>query len=78
MSSSQTRQRIKNRNDTGNALKGLRRVRSWALTGTPIENHEEERDCPVAGQPRDWGLVLEERTRALLEEISPSRKRGTG
>ena len=35
-------QRIKNRNDTSNALKGLRRIRSWALTGTPIENHEEE------------------------------------
>ena len=35
-------QRIKNRNDTSNALKGLQRVRSWALTGTPIENHEEE------------------------------------
>ncbi|MCY4487234.1 MAG: DEAD/DEAH box helicase [Deltaproteobacteria bacterium] len=35
-------QRIKNRNDTSRALKGLRRRRSWALTGTPIENHEEE------------------------------------
>ena len=35
-------QRIKNRNDTSNALKELPRVRSWALTGTPIENHEEE------------------------------------
>ena len=35
-------QRIKNRNDTSTALKGLRRIRSWALTGTPIENHEEE------------------------------------
>lgn len=35
-------QRIKNRNDTSRALKGLNRVRSWALTGTPIENHEEE------------------------------------
>ena len=35
-------QRIKNRNDTSNALKGLRRTRSWALTGTPIENHEED------------------------------------
>ena len=35
-------QRIKNRNDTSDALKGLRRARSWALTGTPIENHEEE------------------------------------
>ena len=35
-------QRIKNRNDTSHTLKGLRRTRSWALTGTPIENHEEE------------------------------------
>ena len=35
-------QRIKNRNDTSRALKGLNRARSWALTGTPIENHEEE------------------------------------
>ena len=35
-------QRIKNRNDTSNALKGLRRTRSWALTGTPIENHEDD------------------------------------
>lgn len=35
-------QRIKNRNDTSVALKGLQRTRSWALTGTPIENHEEE------------------------------------
>ena len=35
-------QRIKNRNDTSNSLKGLKRVRSWGLTGTPIENHEEE------------------------------------
>ena len=35
-------QRIKNRNETSRALKSLRRTRSWALTGTPIENHEEE------------------------------------
>ncbi len=35
-------QRIKNRNDTSDAVKGLWRTRSWALTGTPIENHEEE------------------------------------
>ena len=35
-------QRLKNRNDTSDVLKGLRRARSWALTGTPIENHEEE------------------------------------
>ena len=35
-------QRIKNRNDTSEAAKSIPRVRSWALTGTPIENHEEE------------------------------------
>ena len=35
-------QRIKNRNPTSVAVKGLRRRRSWALTGTPIENSEEE------------------------------------
>lgn len=35
-------QRIKNRNDTSQAVKGLSRTRSWALTGTPVENHEDE------------------------------------
>ena len=35
-------QRIKNRNATSNALKVLQRRRSWALTGTPLENDEEE------------------------------------
>ena len=35
-------QRIKNRNATSDALKGLQRRRSWALTGTPLENDEEE------------------------------------
>ena len=35
-------QRIKNRNDTSEAAKNIPRLRSWALTGTPIENHEEE------------------------------------
>ena len=35
-------QRIKNRNETSAAAKALPRARSWALTGTPIENHEEE------------------------------------
>ena len=35
-------QRIKNRNETSAALKRLPRRRSWALTGTPIENHAEE------------------------------------
>ena len=35
-------QRIKNRNATSQALKGIKRLRSWALTGTPLENNEEE------------------------------------
>ena len=35
-------QRIKNRNPTSFAVKGLKRNRSWALTGTPLENNEEE------------------------------------
>ena len=35
-------QRAKNRNPTSAALKELRRARSWALTGTPIENDENE------------------------------------
>ncbi|MYE01575.1 MAG: DEAD/DEAH box helicase [Alphaproteobacteria bacterium] len=35
-------QRIKNRNDTSQAVKSLSRTRSWALTGTPVENHEDE------------------------------------
>ena len=54
-------QRIKNRNDTSRSLKGLNRVRSWALTGTPIENHEEELasilefvDHDMEGQPKRY------------------------
>ena len=35
-------QRVKNRNPTSGAMKGLRRKRCWALTGTPVENDEEE------------------------------------
>ena len=35
-------QRIKNRNDTSEAVKNIPRLRSWALTGTPIENDEDE------------------------------------
>jgi len=35
-------QRIKNRNNTSDAVKDLQRKRSWALSGTPIENNEEE------------------------------------
>ena len=35
-------QRIKNRIETSEAVKGLPRRRSWALTGTPVENREDE------------------------------------
>ncbi len=35
-------QKIKNRNDTSSTLKALKRKRSWALTGTPLENNEDE------------------------------------
>ena len=35
-------QRIKNRVETSDAVKRLRRTRSWGLTGTPIENREDE------------------------------------
>ena len=67
-------QRIKNRNDTSNALKGLKRVRSWALTGTPIENHEEELasilefvDHDGSGTPKHYlpGVELQARHREL-------------
>ena len=35
-------QRIKNRNSTSDSVKRLKRLRSWALTGTPVENNEDE------------------------------------
>lgn len=63
-------QRIKNRNDTSAALKGLQRARSWALTGTPIENSEEELASIVefvdydAGQYQP-GAALQARHRQL-------------
>ena len=74
-------QRIKNRNDTSAALKGLRRKRSWALTGTPIENHEEELasilefvDYDGSEGPKQYrpGAELRERHR----ELQLRRKKG--
>ena len=63
-------QRVKNRNDTSDALKGLRRIRSWALTGTPLENHEEELasilefvDYDGAETPKRYRPGVELRTR---------------
>ena len=67
-------QRIKNRNDTSDALKGLWRTRSWALTGTPLENHEEELasilefvDHDASGAPKRYrpGMELLTRHREL-------------
>ena len=74
-------QRIKNRNDTSDALKGLRRVRSWALTGTPVENHEEELasilefvDHDGAGPPKQYRPGVELRWRH--GELQLRRKKG--
>ena len=67
-------QRIKNRNPTSQAVKGLRRQRSWALTGTPLENSEEELasimefvDAGTPDSPRRYapGLALRQRHREL-------------
>ena len=67
-------QRIKNRNDTSNLLKRLLRRRSWALTGTPLENSEEELasiiefvDHREVGPPRRYhpGEALRRRHREL-------------
>ena len=67
-------QRVKNRNRTSAALKGLRRRRSWALTGTPVENDEEELasimefvDRDEFGSPRRFqaGWKLRERHQQL-------------
>ena len=51
-------QKIKNRNETSETVKNIPRKRSWALTGTPLENDEEELASIMefvdhdAGQPR--------------------------
>ncbi len=74
-------QRIKNRNYTSDTLKGLQRTRSWALTGTPIENHEEELasilefvDYDGSGAPKRYrsGVELLRRHR----ELQLRRKKG--
>ena len=74
-------QRIKNRNDTSDALKGLHRVRSWALTGTPIENHEEELasilefvDHDDAGTPKRYRPSAE--LAARHRELQLRRRKG--
>lgn len=74
-------QRIKNRNPTSAAVKGLKRHRSWALTGTPLENDEEELASilefvdhrELTSQDRySPGLKLRERQR----ELQLRRKKG--
>ena len=49
-------QKIKNRNDTSEAAKNIPRTRSWALTGTPIENDEEELASIMEFVDHDQGL----------------------
>ena len=74
-------QRIKNRNATSTAVKAVQRHRSWALTGTPVENNEEELASVVefvdhgdrVSQDRYYpGLKLRERHR----ELQLRRKKG--
>ena len=74
-------QRLKNRNDTSDALKRLRRTRSWALTGTPIENHEEELasilefvDHQESSTPKRYRPGVELRTRH--RELQLRRRKG--
>ena len=74
-------QRIKNRNPTSIAVKGLQRDRSWALTGTPLENSEEElasimefvdHGCLISEDRYSPGIRLRERHR----ELQMRRKKG--
>ena len=67
-------QRVKNRHATSDAVKGLQRRRSWALTGTPLENNEEElasilefvdQDELVSEKRYSSGSVLRQRHREL-------------
>lgn len=67
-------QRIKNRNSTSYAVKQLKRRRSWALTGTPLENKVDELasimefvDHSEDGSPRHYspGELLYTRHREL-------------
>ena len=74
-------QRIKNRNATSSAVKGVKRHRSWALTGTPLENNEEELASIVEFVDHS-GLVSQNhyfagpKLRELHRELQLRRKKG--
>ncbi len=74
-------QRIKNRESrTAQVARSIPRRRSWALTGTPIENRPEELVValrifggrPAAGRPRSQA------TAAALEDVHPAAHQGPG
>ncbi len=74
-------QRIKNRNATSDVLKQLKRSRSWALTGTPIENHEEELASILEFVDHDENGVRRQyrpgnRLRGRHRELQLRRKKG--
>src|SRR5207244_10314697 len=86
-------QRIKNRDSkTAQVVRGLRRQRSWALTGTPIENRSEDlvnlfafidpervpHDTPARSLPELTGDCILRRTKEdVLSDLPPKTVRDT-
>jgi SNF2 family DNA or RNA helicase len=71
-------QRIKNpKADASIAIKRLRRTRSWALTGTPLENRLDDLlsvlDFVAPGRFDRWGMAVG--LRRLLGEVQLRRRR---
>ena len=74
-------QRIKNRNSTSEAAKAIPRRRSWALTGTPIENDESELASILEFVDRVEGMPIKRYSRGKFlrrrhRELQLRRKKG--